>query len=159
MTRFATASSTFRLRWQTAPAVFVTLIVALLFGCNRDGKVAVSGTITFEGEPIATGHIIFTPVDPSIGPDADKIVDGRFSFRASPGEKRVEVFADRPVGEPDPVMKLQRKEQYIPTRYNEETELVAQVSDSGGNEFAFELVAKAGDRKAGDLGSVGNAAP
>ena len=77
-----------------------------LVGCNRDGKYPVSGVVTWEGEPIPdeqNGHITFTPVDGSTAPDAGKInAEGRFSLRASPGEKRVEILISRPVGDRPP---------------------------------------------------------
>ena len=76
-------------------------------------------------------------------------MDGKFEFRASAGDKRVEVFADRPIGKPDPVMKLQRYQQFIPTRYNEETELTATVEPRGDNSFDFALESKKGDKMAG----------
>ncbi len=129
----------------------LTVVFALLLfaGCAGDGKYPVSGTVTWNGEPIPDGHIIFTPVDAALGPDAVQFSAGKFSFRASPGEKRVEIFADRPLGKPDPVMNVVAHEQYIPTRYNEETELVADVTPGGSNDFQFDLVEQKGDEKAG----------
>jgi hypothetical protein len=130
--------------------VFLLLALSLLAaGCSRDGKYPVSGTVTWEGHPIPTGHITFTPVDPTIGPDAGKIDNGSFRFRASPGAKKVEVFADRPLGEPDPVMKVVAHEQYIPRRYNEQTELTAKVEAGGRNQFDFDLASRPGDTPAG----------
>ncbi len=118
-------------------------------GCGGDGKYPVSGTVGWNGDPIPEGSIIFTPVDPSVGPDAGQIENGRFRFRASAGPKKVEIFADRDVGKPDPVMNVVRREQYIPIRYNEETELTVEVTPQGPNDFQLDLVAKEGDRKAG----------
>ena len=131
------------------------LLVSLvsLAGCNNDGLIAVSGKVTWNGDPIERGNISFYPTDPSLRPDAGAIVDGKFQFRASPGEKRVEIFADRPVGKPDKVMNLQRYEQFIPTRYNEQTELRATVS-KGSKAFQFDLVAQDDDVKAGSRASA-----
>ena len=130
----------------------ICLLIAALscfcVGCGGDGLIAVSGTISWNGEPIEKGMINFYPADPSQRPHGSPITDGKFQFRTSPGEKRVEVFADRPVGEPDPVMKVQRREQYIPTRYNEQTELTANVSESDRT-FEFVLEEQKGDTKAG----------
>lgn len=124
------------------------LMPVVLLGCHGDGLVSVSGTAQWQGQPIEKGMINFYPTDPSQRPHGGPIEDGAFSFRASPGEKLVEVFADRPVGEPDPVMNLQRYEQFIPTRYNEATELTATVTSSGGT-FEFLLVEEEGDKRAG----------
>lgn len=120
-----------------------------LTGCGGDGKVPVAGKITWNNEPIAKGHIAFMPVNPAQTPDATAIVGGNFSLRALPGEKRVEVFADRPVGAPDPVMRLQRYEQYIPTRYNEQSELKVTINSSGENVLTLSLTEQPGDKKAG----------
>ena len=135
------------------PRLLLTLLVlttaTLSAGCGGDGKYPVSGTVTWNGEPIPNGHIIFTPDDAAIAPDAMQFTDGSFSFRASPGTKRVEIFADRPLGEPDPIMNVVAHEQYIPTRYNEETELAANVTAEGPNQFQFDLVSQEGDQRAG----------
>lgn len=138
---------------KTRPGHLVVLAllqcVAVVAGCGGDGKVPVSGTVTWNGKPLADGNIIFTPMDPTIGPDASRVTNGRFEFRSSPGKKRVEVFADRAVGAVDPVMHTQRREQYIPTRYNEDTELTVRVNSDGENRFTFDLIAREGDKKAG----------
>ena len=122
-------------------------------GCNRDGKYPVSGTVSWNGEPIEKGHITLTPVDPSIGPDAGLITNGSFSFRASPGEKKVEILADRPIAsaKANAVMGgLVPHEQYIPVRYNEQTELAWTINKTT-NAQDFELVEQKGDRRAGSL--------
>ena len=123
------------------------LIMAV--GCDSDGKYPVSGTVTWNGDPVPEGSIIFTPVDPSVGPDATQIENGRFHLRASEGQKKVEIFADRDIGKRDRVMNIVRREQYIPTRYNEKTELTVEVTAQGPNDYQLDLVAKEGDRKAG----------
>lgn len=125
------------------------LLITLATGCGGDGKISVTGSVSWNGEPIEKGHVIFTPVDPTIGPDASTIENGTFAFRSATGEKRVEIFADRPVGEPDPVMQLQRFEQFIPTRYNELTELTATVASGADNQFQFDLKSRDGDTMAG----------
>lgn len=133
-------------------AFSIAVCCSLFIGCNNDGKYPVSGSITWEGELIPddhNAHVIFTAVDPSIGPDAVQLEAGKFSFRSSPGEKKVEIFIDKPVGDPDPVMKTQSHQQYIPTRYNEKTELSVNVTAEGPNEFTFDLVKKKGDVLAG----------
>lgn len=134
-------------------SILLCLFSLLAMGCNRDGKFPVAGTVTWEGEPIPNdhnAHIIFTPVDTSLGPDAVKLeADSTFQFRSTAGEKRIEIFIDRPIGKPDPVMKIQPHEQYIPVRYNEQTELSATVEQGGENRFEFNLTKAKGDVAAG----------
>lgn len=127
--------------------------IAGVCGCGGDGKHVVQGSVTFNGSPIPdehTGYVVFTPVDLAIGPDSGKIESGgRFRFRASPGEKKVEIFIDRPKGNTNNVMGAPEREPYIPRRYNEATELSANVTPGGPNDFRFELELKQGDVIAG----------
>ena len=59
------------------------ILAAALFsiGCGDDGKYAVSGTVTFKGEPVPAGEIRFTP-DTSKGHKGPvvlaRIKDGRY---------------------------------------------------------------------------------
>ncbi len=112
-------------------------------GCSGDGKYPVTGTVTWEGEPIPpdqNGHVTFMPVDTSIAPDSGPIgEDGTFSFRSTPGEKKVEILISRPEGEVVQSMGMAAQEQYIPRKYNEETELRATIV-KGENDLVFELV-------------------
>jgi hypothetical protein len=132
--------------------MMLCLLFICLSGCGGDGKYPVSGVVTWEGDPIPgeqNGHITFTPADATVAPDAGKIAaDGKFSFRASPGDKRVEILISRPIGKVIESMGGRKHEQYIPTRYNEESELTATV-ESKSNSFNFDLVSKKGDKKAG----------
>ena len=131
---------------------FTALLLAatlIQVGCNNDGKHAVTGTVTFNGDVVPEGRVVFMPEDESLAPDGGPIVDGRFQFRSLAGGKRVEIYADRDVGEPDPVMNIVRREQYIPVRFNEKSELSANVDPKGKNEFSFELVAEEGEKGAG----------
>lgn len=114
----------------------------LFVGCGGDGKYPVSGTVTWKGDPIPedhNGHIMFMPVDPSIGPDACQIgANGEFSLRASPGEKRVEILISRPKGKVVEAMGMAPEEMYVPRKYNEESELTATVKEES-NTFDFAL--------------------
>lgn len=117
------------------------LLALLSTGCGRGGPKTypVSGSVTFGGVAVPKGHIVFTPLDASLAPEAAKIVDGKFSLRARAGKKRVEIIADREVGVRDPVMGVVPREAYIPAKYNDETILEAEVVPDGENEFVFEL--------------------
>jgi hypothetical protein len=95
--------------------------------------------VTWEGEPLPEGDIIFAPADGAGVPDAGKISAGRFAFRAAPGAKRVEIYAHREVGPPDPVMGQARRESYIPPRYNDQSILTAEVGPGGEDHFRFDL--------------------
>lgn len=121
-------------------SLLAALTIVLAAGCG-DGTYPVRGTVTFDGQPVPEGTISFVPDDPALAPDAGPIEDGRFNVFVKPGPKRVEIRASRPVQFPDPndPDAAALREDYIPARYNSSTELTAEVTAGGGNEFTFDL--------------------
>lgn len=121
-------------------SLMAALTSLMLIGCG-DGTHSVRGTVTFDGRPVEEGTISFVPDDPALASDAGRIENGRFHLHVKPGSKRVEIRASRPVQFPDPndPDAAGLKEDYIPPRYNTETELTAEIAAGGGNEFVFEL--------------------
>lgn len=126
--------------------VYLTLAVFVaLSGCSGDGKYPVTGTVTWEGEPIPSdhnGHVTFMPTDAAVAPDACPIgPDGRYTLRASPGTKKVEILISRPKGKVVQSMGMAAEEMFVPRKYNEETELQVEVKQEP-NEFDFHLTAE-----------------
>jgi hypothetical protein len=120
------------------------LLVAVLLaaGCEKKPPMyPVSGAVTFDGQSVKQGNIRFVPTDGSILEDVGEIRDGKYSFRARPGPKRVEIFATREVPPPMPGM-FGAREDYIPQIYNAKSKLTAQVSPEGSNVFDFSLKAE-----------------
>jgi len=128
-----------RLRFARCAALLLAATAPL--GCGRSGPETypVSGTVTFDGQPVPDGHIQFVPADGKGLPDPGKIENGEFSFDAKPGPKRVEIEASRETGPVDKSMGLAPRESYIPPCYNLETTLTAEVTPDGPNEFNFPL--------------------
>ncbi len=133
-------------------AAFATglLAVAVLPGCGGSDvdRVGVSGTVTLDGQPLESGAILFLPKGE--GPSAGtQIENGRFSIARSdgpsPGEYRAEIRSFRDTGEmiPDddfPGQLTEVRQQIIPARYNESSELEVTFSaDRGQEELPFEL--------------------
>jgi hypothetical protein len=110
-------------------------LLLLFAGCSS-GLCPVSGTVTFDGEPVEEGEVVFMPVDPKVRPDAEPIQNGSFNFQASPGPKRVEIRASRVIGT---TSMGPRKEQFIPVRYNDQSTLTEEVKPSSDNHFTFTL--------------------
>ena len=75
-------------------------------------------------------------------PDASKIVDGRYAFRAQAGPKKVLIESSRFVGPENPLLGLRPREQYIPEVYNLESKLTVDVTPEGKNEFDFKLASE-----------------
>jgi hypothetical protein len=118
-------------------------LLPLLFvqaaGCEKR-LCKVSGEVTFDGEPVQHGDIVFTPDDPNLGSEAGKIHDGKFEFLAKPGKCKVVIQAARGIpGTRDPLNGGERQKDFIPSRYNRKTELRAEVTAKGENQFEFHL--------------------
>lgn len=117
-------------------------------GCQESGprRYAISGMVRFEGQPVATGEIRFSPAGGAGRPDSGLIVDGQYSLRVTDGEKSVMIFATSTdpalVGPPPPDMPpggINPAREYLPERYNVATELRRTVERENGQTFDFEL--------------------
>lgn len=121
-------------------AVLVGLVFAL--GCAEQGprRHPVTGTVTWEGEPVAEGDILFYPQQAGQHPDGGLIRDGRFEAKVKAGQHRVEIRATRDSpGRDNPQMRTPPREDYIPSRYNTESTLTAEVTAVGPNQLEFAL--------------------
>ncbi len=126
----------------------VASLVMAMTGCVDSGPATypVKGTVTFDGQPVADGQIIFYATETGVTPDAAPIKDGKYSLVAREGQKRVHIEATRvvpgkmiprpaPATGEDPVTEM-----YIPESYNTKSTLEAFVTDSArDNEFDFTL--------------------
>lgn len=77
--------------------IVATLLVAGMGGCGPRPPVIVpvSGTVSYDGTPIADGSITFAARDGSTAPNVLKITKGRYEGLVAVGEKRIEVRAVR----------------------------------------------------------------
>jgi hypothetical protein len=132
-------------------AILFGLSLFALAGCNsgKAGGRAIAGKVSFNGQPVAEGQIVFEPNGPGrmgVGP----IADGTYSIPAkngpSPGSYRVRITADRATGKkikPLPSSAdrtpVDAYEQYIPARYNHATKLEITIDDKSPNDRDFEL--------------------
>jgi hypothetical protein len=130
-------------------ALAVTLLV--LPGCSgaASDRAAVSGQVTFDGQPLGSGQVVFEPRGQgrmAIG----QLVNGRYSIAAphgpTAGEYIVRITASRPTGEKasgGPTSGGELKDvytQFLPAKYNEATELKVQIDPAQGDvEQDFEL--------------------
>jgi hypothetical protein len=138
---------------QSAFAVVGCLICFGLVGCGNNplGRKAVAGTVSMDGEPLDYGAINFHPLESNaqaVGSGA-VITDGEFSIPAAegltPGRYRVSIVA--PSGGPperiqgEDAMKTGSKPpvERLPSKYNTETELTAEVTSDAPAEFDFSV--------------------
>jgi hypothetical protein len=141
----------------------LALVCPLIAGCTGgDGEAetyTVSGEVTLDEKPIPKGEIVFRSAAGTERSYAGPIADGRYSFRSSPGAKRVEISAmevvEGAVGEPgtpgDPVGADNPADVYresVPPRYNANSTLTASVTPEGPNEFDFHLTTAESDSAA-----------
>lgn len=147
---------------QEIPAVLAGLVAAMLVsGCGRrtEGppRVAASGTVTLDGEPLPEGVIRFVPIGETKGPKASTTIEeGTFAFPKNygpvPGTHRIEIEAtEADLPDPDDEAAVQahlatRKQRKpaarIPPAYNQHSELTEEISPAGTNEFRFDLVSR-----------------
>jgi hypothetical protein len=111
------------------------LIVMAATGCgSSDGNVPVSGEVTFQGQPVPAGEIVFTPSGATAASVAGKIENGKYECRVPEGRSQVRITAYREVpGKVDlsnPGEQAPMVEMYIPPEYNANTKLEVTVGGS-----------------------------
>lgn len=128
-----------------ASAALAVLMMAVM-GCSGGGDdlVTVTGSVSFNGQPVETGTIQFTPADGQGSPVGGEIADGSFSIRTTPGPKKVSIYGEKVVARerrefaPPGQEVYEIKENYIPSQFNDATILAFDVpSDGGSKEFAL----------------------
>ena len=111
-------------------------------GCGGEqGMQEVSGTVTYNGQPVDRGEIRLISLEAGESTDAGVIIAGRFSFLASGGTRRVEIRGSRPLPaqqQTEPEMGLMY-EDYIPARFNTQSTLSAEIGKDDSHELRFDL--------------------
>lgn len=129
----------------------VWVFAALLAGCSdpHDGRVAVSGTITLEGQPLSDATITFEPIDGQGSSSGSAVVNGEYKIERKsglkPGQYRVVITAGdgtTPANEEEAggpggsnIVSVDR----IPAEYNERSQQQVEVKADGPNKFDFAI--------------------
>jgi hypothetical protein len=128
--------------WVGALAVVAGLFVC---GCQKGPAIGtVRGEVTFNGQPLKDGRILFTPIDGQGQTGGATITDGKFTASMPVAKMKVAINANRvigkkPVYEGDPKSPLMDVvEELIPPRYNVNTELETDVKE-GEQTVKYEL--------------------
>src|SRR5215207_384142 len=129
-------------------AALVPLATALLFliGCKPEAKrYGVSGVVKYKGEPVKFGTISFRSDDGQTG--GAQVVDGKYEIPAAtglpPGKYQVAVTYPDPKapkpkeGEPPGV--VAEVKDLLPDKYNNKTELTAEIKAESNNVVNFDL--------------------
>jgi hypothetical protein len=124
-----------------ASLLLIGMVSMILSGCEEAGPkmFPVSGTVTWQGQALPTGQIVFLPLDKNVPGSSGNIEQGKFFSKASAGKTQVQIFAFRPAATVDNVMGQAPQEQYLPVHYNDQTTLSVDVSPTGPNQFTFDL--------------------
>ena len=125
--------------------LFLLLPAFLAPGCSEPTEGEVSGTVIVDGEP-ANGSIGFIPVDGLSSTSGAAIKDGKYTAIVPLGEMKVQIRANKKVGEtriyntPDSPIQTILAE-VLPPKYNDETELRLDVKP-GKNQQDYDLKSK-----------------
>jgi hypothetical protein len=128
--------------------VLLGLVTLALAGCGDSGRQALQGTVTLDGRPLEAGYIRFRPEPGSASPTAGgQIAGGRFSISRQGGTMagrfHVEITATRSTGRTSVDVEtgetVEDLEQYLPPKYNSQSELEVEVSPGTGSTFQFDL--------------------
>ena len=134
--------------WPRSNYCVLFALMAIVAGCsdgNKLAKVPMTGVVTLDGSPVPNGEILFYPLDGTRGSvsggaikDGKYIADGRGGVPL--GTHRVEIRAFRAPSKALGAAALEGgpAEQYLPQKYNIESELKADV-DSSSETLDFDL--------------------
>lgn len=112
--------------------VGAALVLLLAVGCSGGDAATVSGTVTFDNQPLKEGVIRFVPTDGKTAPVDAAIRDGKYSAAVPVCETTVSITAPKVVGKlkmydtPDSPEVEQVKE-LLPEKYNTKSSLTYTV--------------------------------
>ena len=138
------------------PAIAFAASFICLIGCsssNEDGiaRVAISGKVTLDGQPLATGYVTFVPKGE--GPSAGgEIQDGNYAIAASDGPSagnyKVEIRSMAPTGrkvpnnDGAPGETVDETFDTVPANYNARSELSVEIQAGSAGTHDFALLGK-----------------
>lgn len=134
-----------------APWLVLSGSIAALAGCGGgDGlpRQAISGAVTLDGQPLSQGTISFYPDDPAMADPTTggaPISEGTYRITSDkglvPGKYKVSISS--PSGEMTnnaaPGSGANLPKERIPSQYNANSNLTAEVQSGGSNTFDYEL--------------------
>ncbi len=135
--------------------LFLVLGLWGLPGCSGSSdspvRVAVDGQVTFQGEPVGKGSILFIPIEDTRGPRVGGAIErGRYRIPRNRGpvvgQLRVEIRAEQKLGydQTEPTESVKHIGELppandIPPQFNDASTLVITTNAEGTNTFHFHL--------------------
>jgi hypothetical protein len=134
--------------------VVVVVLASLSSGCGESdplGRRALSGLVTFQGQPLEQGTISFQPTEQGTTSSGAVILQGKYSIPREQGlpvgKYRVVINALKPgtgTTLPDGAMPGEEigppPEELIPAEWNVNSQNIIEISESGSNEFRHEIL-------------------
>jgi hypothetical protein len=117
-------------------------------GCGATSSATVHGKVTLDGEPVATGSIVFLSAG-SGSKAAAAIEQGVYAVstqdKLAPGSYRVEISWRKPTGKKvasaDPGIVIDETREAVPAKYNTDSTLAVEIG-TGDVEKDFDLSSK-----------------
>lgn len=133
------------------PPAFSAFLACFIFaaGCSAKSSSSIHGKVTLDGEPVASGNIVFLPQSMKGPKAAAAIESGVYALspqdKLEPGKYRVEISWHKPTGKKvlsaDPGVTIDETREAIPAKYNSDSTLLAEIG-SGEVEKDFALTSK-----------------
>ena len=128
-------------RWHWLGCVVVALLVLGGCGGSKTTPVKVSGTVEVDGKPLDDGSINLLG-EAGTPASSFPVKNGKFEGTATPGKKKVEIYAYKQVAPTmmgDKPVEGSDKQNYLPARFNTSTTLTTEVTASGLNPSDFKV--------------------
>jgi hypothetical protein len=126
-------------------SICVLAATAAAAGCSDNKRVAVEGSITYDGKPIPMGTITFLPLFEGGIKAGDQIANGHYKLEAPlglfPGPHKVEIRWAKPTGKKyknEFGEEHDRTAEGLPDKYHANTTLTADIKPRG-NTLDFNL--------------------
>ncbi|HEY2415054.1 MAG TPA: hypothetical protein VGI40_22610 [Pirellulaceae bacterium] len=126
----------------------LALVSSVFISCSQGpAEGTVTGEVTFDGQPVKAGHVLFTPVDGNGQTGGGTIRDGKLEAKNVPaGKMKVELHGNKVVGKrkaydtpespwEDDIAEL------LPPKYNSKSDLTLEVK-RGTQDVKYELKSK-----------------
>ncbi len=144
-------------RWLSL--LVATALVAIV-GCSGGGdkydRLPFSGTVTLDGQPLASGYVIFVPKSGQPTQSTAMIKGGKFEVPKNAGtvagKYTVAIFAGvgAPAGKAEPgtpeaeaeMAAQKNKGERVPRKYNVDSTLTVEIEPGKENVFPFDLTTK-----------------
>ncbi|QDS96681.1 hypothetical protein FF011L_54930 [Roseimaritima multifibrata] len=114
--------------------------VAAILGCGSSGPTTypVTGNVTYKGEPIETGSVVFDPVGGAGISGMGGIQNGKLTAEVPAGEMILRFSSMKSTDKKDEYGEL-ITESLIPDKYNANSEIRKTISADGPNELDIKL--------------------